>query len=107
MGISEPNLSHSDYAAARAWWECDEDRGYSPGSSDDGHENAKAGDYGDMERRKGVSHAIQVPAPATSFPAQNTAVCRENLVGDMVPCPGLTLVASRDRRLGSRGKTAA
>jgi hypothetical protein len=104
--MGELDLSRSDYTAARARGKFDEDRGYASRSSSDGYENAKAGEYGDMERRKGVSYAFQIPAPATSFLARNTAICCDNLEGDMDQCPGLTLAASCDRCLGSRGKAA-
>ncbi|KAK9423223.1 hypothetical protein SUNI508_04517 [Seiridium unicorne] len=51
--MGELDLNRSDYTAARARSKFDADRGYASRSSSHGHENAKAGEYGDMEWRKG------------------------------------------------------
>lgn len=104
--MGQLDFSGFNYTAVRARGKCEEDQGDASRSSSHGHENAKAREYGDIERRKGVSHAFQISALAPSFPARNTASCCDKFEGDMDPCHGLTLKASFDRRLGSRGKTA-
>lgn len=61
VGMGELEFSRPDYTAAPARGKFNKDRGYALRSSSNSQENAKAREYGDMERKEGFSHAAQLP----------------------------------------------